>query len=76
MTGAIVYIGTTNDSSGNPRRGWILEYGTANPRFCDEGYDGRQALLRYGVDAARGDLPRIDVTPSEYRSWKKWEAVR
>lgn len=67
----IVYIGTINDSSGNPRRGWIIGYDSGDPRFVDEGYEGRQALARYDIAPAAGDVPRIEVAAREYRSWMR-----
>lgn len=42
-----VYIGTTNDTNGNPRRGWLVhEPGNdgAGVRWVEEGYSGRDAL--------------------------------
>ena len=44
-----VYIGTTNDTNGNPRRGWIVhEPGNdgAGVRWVEEGYSGVDALYR------------------------------
>lgn len=65
----LVYIGTTNTTYGNPRRGWIVNYGTQDAFFVDEGYEGRQALKRHGIDPAAGDVPKLDVTASVYRFW-------
>ena len=64
-----VYIGTKNDTNGNPRRGWILfdSAGTAHG-FVDEGYEGHAALRAHHVKAEINH--RIDVTPGEYRYWK------
>ena len=41
-----IYIGTTNDTNGNPRRGWYVSRldGTMPTAFVDEGYHGRDAL--------------------------------
>lgn len=66
----LVYIGTSNDKSGNPRRGWIVNYGDTLAYFVDEGYVGRHALREAGVTSAAEYLPMIVVTPSEYRTWK------
>ena len=68
----VVYIAAPNDSNGNPRRGWIVGYGETYPaRFVDEGYEGRQALRAVGLDPSAGDVPRIAVSASEYRDWKR-----
>lgn len=65
----IVYIGTSHDANGNPRRGWIVDYGKHGSWFVDEGYAGRGALRSAGIVGGSdlGDLPMIVVTPSEYR---------
>lgn len=75
---APVYIGTTNDGNGNPRRGWIVDYGRESMRFVEEGYAGRGALRAIGEDvyAASADSPRIAVTPGEYASWVRFERYR
>lgn len=71
MTDTIVYIGTTNDSSGNPRRGWIIGYGSRDAYFHDEGYGGAaEACIRNGIPRAAFDVPLIAVTPKTYRTWK------
>lgn len=64
----LVYIGTLNTTSGNPRRGWIIDYGSADAWFVDEGYMGRGALRVAGV-AESGDVQMLTVTPSQYRYW-------
>lgn len=49
-----VYIGTTNDTNGNPRRGWLvhdLADRSAPVTWCEEGYCGRTSL-----DAAAADV--------------------
>jgi len=71
MNETIVYIAALNDANGNPRRGWVVGYGTVDAYFVDEGYRGRQALKARGIDPALGDLPRIPVPASEYRYWMK-----
>lgn len=69
---ALVYIGTTHDASGNPRRGWIIGYGSDSPQFCNEGYAGSRALEAFGIRSDEGKyLPMIVVTPGEFRSWSK-----
>ena len=69
-----VSIRTTNDSSGNPRRGWIV-YGvhldtrdSARLGFVDEGYGG-MAELRAAFPGVI-ELGSIDVPVSEYRAAK------
>ena len=67
-----VKIETKNDSSGNPRRGWIVrevregqEYAEGPSVFVPD-YDGRSALDREfpsGVVVAA----TVTVTPGEYR---------
>jgi hypothetical protein len=60
----LIYVGTLNDSSGNPRRGWIQLDATGAPvEWFEEGYLGRGAI-------AHLDLPvsmKIEVTPAEYK---------
>jgi len=66
----VVYIGAANDANGNPRRGWIVGYGSAAPFFVDEGYSGVSQLAAFGVSRRQADdCPRIAVTPAEYRAW-------
>jgi hypothetical protein len=66
-----IYVATTNNTSGNPRRGWII--GEIEGRNCypidfvDEGYYGTGALGRKGY-VGIPTTPRIDITPGEYRT--------
>ena len=63
-----VYIGTTNDTNGNPRRGWLVhEPGndSAGVRWVEEGYNGRDALYsavspRTDADENPNGSPRHD----------------
>jgi len=67
-----VYIATTNDTNGNPRRGWIVfgERGSVKG-FVDEGYLGSAALAEAGWGSIERTAQRINVTPGEFRAWKK-----
>lgn len=73
-----VYIGTNNDTNGNPRRGWIL-FGEESGLFIDpvgfvdEGYEGIAALR---VHKNVASTPLIHVTPAEYRKWKKRRVIK
>jgi|TARA_B100000085_G_scaffold197505_1_gene181149 hypothetical protein len=67
----LLHLATTNDSNGNPRRGWaeFNDHGMIL-NFFEEGYSGSAALperlreLRYAA-------PTITVAPREYRNWVK-----
>lgn len=62
----LVYVATTHDVNGNPRRGWVQLDGSGDRvRFYDEGYAGRGALPNHLRDGASWDPLRI--TPGEYR---------
>jgi hypothetical protein len=68
-----VKIETKNDSSGNPRRGWIVrdvreghDYGEGPAVFVPENYDGRAALDRE-FPAGVVVVATVTVTPGEYR---------
>ena len=67
---SLIFLATTNDTNGNPRRCWIeLRDGLAIASY-DEGYVGVNALpeeLRKENYLA----PRINVTPTELKRWKK-----
>ena len=67
----LIYLCTTNDSNGNPRRAWfeINDFGRATGVW-EEGYKGSGALPQRLQDA-RLSAPRINVQPREYRSWVK-----
>ena len=64
----LVYIGTTNDTSGNPRRGWMRTTAAGNPLgWIEEGYQGRGAIEGYDD----GETVKITVSPSEFKRLKK-----
>jgi hypothetical protein len=59
----LIYIGTTNTTNGNPRRGWLRTTATGQPLgWIEEGYEGRSAIDGYDD----GESIKITVTPSEY----------
>lgn len=72
----LVYIAAGHDRNGNPRRGWIeylaIEGSYAKEMaFHDEGYAGLPKELE--------NVPvtgRFEVTPAEYKHWKRWESAR
>ena len=79
-----LYLCTTNDTSGNPRRGWVVFRGGSPSAFVHEGYRGIDALSRYVGDSAlaeylglsfardvAGSWYRVQVAPSEFRNWVK-----
>ncbi len=78
-----VYLCTTNDTSGNPRRGWVVFRGGTPSAFVFEGYKGTLALSEYlGLslyDDVSGSHYRVQVAPSEFRNWvkkcKDWDGV-
>ena len=77
-----LYLCTTNDTSGNPRRGWVVFRGGSPSAFVHEGYRGIDALSRYVGDSAysvAGSWYAVQVTPSEFRKWvkkcKDWDGV-
>ena len=60
----LVRIATTNDTSGNPRRGWLSVTSAGQPlRWIEEGYLGTGAIK--GIDD--GETMTIQVQPKEYR---------
>jgi len=65
----LVRIATTNDTSGNPRRGWLkLTAGGEVIGWIEEGYLGRGAIEGY----CEGESPTIYIKPSEYKRFKHW----
>jgi hypothetical protein len=65
----LVRIATTNDASGNPRRGWLrLTAGGQVIGWTEEGYLGRGAIAGYDD----GESPTIYVSPKEYKRFKNW----
>jgi len=60
----LVRIATTNDTSGNPRRGWLSVTSAGQPlRWIEEGYLGTGAIA--GIDD--GETMTIQVQPAEYK---------
>jgi hypothetical protein len=78
-----LYLCTTNDTSGNPRRGWVVFRGGIPSAFVHEGYRGHSALSDYLGEKSAHDIGgswyRVLVTPSEFRNWvkkcKDWDGV-
>lgn len=64
----LLYIGTTNDTSGNPRRGWIRTTAAGQPiGWIEEGYLGNGAIAGYDD----GETMKITVSPAEFKRLKK-----
>lgn len=60
----LLRIATTNDTNGNPRRGWLSVTAAGQPlRWIEEGYLGSAAIA--GIDD--GETVTIQVQPKEYR---------
>lgn len=60
----LIRIATTNDTSGNPRRGWLSVTAAGQPlRWIEEGYQGSAAIA--GIDD--GETMTIHVKPAEYK---------
>lgn len=87
MTKRYVYamkIETTNDSSGNPRRGWLI-YGAGQGTllgFADEDYDGRSQVFARVEQTLQADRPLnglievielgiVNVPVKEYQTARK-----
>jgi len=63
----LIYIGTTNTVSGNPRRGWLRTTASGQPLgWIEEGYEGHGAIKGYDD----GETIKITVSPSEYNRIK------
>jgi hypothetical protein len=63
----LIYLGTTNTASGNPRRGWLRTSASGNPiGWIDEGYLGHAAISGYDD----GESVKITVSPAEYKRLK------
>jgi hypothetical protein len=74
-----VYVGTKNDTNGNPRRGWAIYSAITGVlhTFVDEGYNGRAALAEAGFANLEANATgRIDITPGQYRSFVKFAKSR
>ncbi len=60
----LIRIATTNDASGNPRRGWLSVTSAGQPlRWIEEGYLGNGAIR--GIDD--GETMTIHVQPAEFK---------
>lgn len=63
----LIYIGTTNTTTGNPRRGWIRTTAAGQPiGWIEEGYEGHAAIRGYDD----GETMKITVSPAEYKRLK------
>lgn len=63
----LIYIGTTNTTSGNPRRGWLRTTAAGQPlEWIEEGYEGSGAIKGYD----EGESVKINVSPAEYKRIK------
>jgi hypothetical protein len=64
----LIYITTTNDTSGNPRRGWMATTAAGQPlSWIEEGYLGRAAIAGYDD----GESVKITVAPAEFKRLKR-----
>jgi hypothetical protein len=64
----LIYIATTNDTSGNPRRGWIRTTSAGQAiGWIEEGYLGYSAIAGYDD----GETMKITVSPAEFKRQKK-----
>ena len=65
----LIKINTDNDTSGNPRRGWLqLDNNGQVLSWIEEGYEGRGAIA--GIDDS--ESPAIYVKPREYKRLRLW----
>ena len=65
----LIKINTDNDTSGNPRRGWLRTTASGQVLgWIEEGYLGRGAIDGYDD----GESPTIYVKPREYKRLSKW----
>jgi hypothetical protein len=63
----LIYIATTNDTNGNPRRGWIRTTSAGQPLgWIEEGYEGHGAIRGYDD----GESMKINVQPAEFKRLK------
>ena len=63
----LIYIGTTNTTTGNPRRGWLRTTAAGQPLgWIEEGYEGHAAIRGYDD----GETMKITVSPAEYKRLK------
>lgn len=77
-----IKISTTNDTNGNPRRGWLIYQDASRGgsmgfdliAFVDENYAGNAALTRAYPDAT--EITSLQVTPGEYREAMRGQRER
>jgi hypothetical protein len=63
----LIYIGTLNDTNGNPRRGWIQLDATGAPvAWIEEGYEGHAAIRHLNMPESM----KITVAPAEFKRLK------
>lgn len=63
----LIYIGTTNTTNGNPRRGWIRTTAEGQPiGWIEEGYEGNSLIRGYN----EGETMKITVSPAEFKRLK------
>ena len=64
----LIYIATTNDTNGNPRRGWIRTNCSTGKalEWVEEGYEGHGAIRAYDD----GETMKITVAPAEFKRLK------
>jgi hypothetical protein len=63
----LIYIGTTNTTTGNPRRGWMRTTSSGQILgWIEEGYEGRGAIRGYDD----GETMKITVSPAEFKRLK------
>jgi len=64
----LIYIATTNDANGNPRRGWMRTTSAGQPLgWIEEGYLGRGAIAGYDD----GESVKITVQPTEFKRLRR-----
>jgi hypothetical protein len=68
----LVKVNAENDTTGNPRRGWIhLSLAGSFLGFYPEGYDdGGEVLREIRKSGEFEAYPSINITPKEYRRLK------
>jgi hypothetical protein len=64
----LIRIKTNNDTSGNPRRGWLRTTAAGQVLgWIEEGYEGESVIRGYDD----GESVAIIVAPSEYKRLRK-----
>jgi hypothetical protein len=74
-----LHLAAPNDTSGNPRRGWVLVETTGTVvGWIEEAYQGERALTSAVQTRGRALLriPRVNVTVTELRRWRRLGAGR